>query len=286
MLIGLMRVNQWYKNLVVFLPIVFGGQLGNSHALLLTVVGFFALSFVSSAGYIINDIADKKADMRHPEKKSRPIASGRIGVGKALVASGLSLAVGFALAAQLSRVFLCFVLALFGLTQLYTFWLKKEVFADILLIGVNFVLRAVSGAYVIAQGTQPYIWVSPWLVLCPFFLSLFLSSGKRHYELKTLKSLAGVHRKALTMYSPELIEKVTMVSATLLVISYSLFSFLSVNPGLLYSLPFALYVVFRYLALIASGSEVAGRPELAVRDLRLLIGSALWIGSIFVLLYV
>jgi 4-hydroxybenzoate polyprenyltransferase len=286
MLIGLMRVNQWYKNLVVFLPIVFGGQLGNSHALLLTVVGFFALSFVSSAGYIINDIADKKADRNHPEKKNRPVASGRVSITQALVVSGISLLVGLALALQLSRIFLYFTIALFGLTQLYTFWLKREVVADILLIGVNFVLRAVSGAYVISLRTEPYIWVSPWLVLCPFFLSLFLSSGKREAEFVSLGRKASLHRLVLAEYTPGLTMILTSMTAVLLVLSYSLFSFLSVNPELLFSLPFALYVVFRYLLLIHEGSEIAVHPELIYRDFRLLVGVATWMCAVVIVLYI
>jgi 4-hydroxybenzoate polyprenyltransferase len=280
MILHLLRVRQWYKNLVIFLPIVFGGQLGNVQALLLTVVGFFSLSLISSSGYIINDIVDRKADRKHPEKKWRPIASGRVGITQALVASGISLLVGLTLAMQLSRMFLYFTIALFLLTQLYTFWLKREVFADILLIGVNFVLRAVSGAYVISLGTEPYIWVSPWLILCPFFLSLFLSSGKRQAEL----ALLG--KRAFSVYTPELTRGLTVITAVLLVVSYSLFSFLSVNPELLFSLPFALYLVFRYLSIIESGSGIARKPELGFRDRRLTVGLVLWVISVTATLYV
>lgn len=279
---GLLRVRQWYKNLVIFLPILFGQELGDSEALLLTVVGFFSLCFVSSANYIVNDIVDRKADRLHPEKKKRPIASGEVPVWVGLAVCCLLLSAALGIAGFLSQRFLLIVISLFLISQLYTFWLKREPFADVLVIAVLFVLRAVSGAYVKTLYSEPYIWVSPWLILCPFFLSIFLSAAKHEADGVLLKGNAS---RVLRVYTPDMTRALMVVATSLLVVSYSLFSFLSINSQLLYSLPFGFYVVFRYLWLAGQGSVIARQPEMAVKDLRLVVGGALWLVSVLVLLY-
>jgi 4-hydroxybenzoate polyprenyltransferase len=280
-----LRARQWYKNLVVFLPIIFGQQLVNTHLMLLTLVGFFSLCFVSSANYIINDLVDRKEDVLHPEKKCRPIASGRTGAWTAILIASLMLLLSLLLGFFLSLQFIYFVVALFLLSQIYNFWLKREAFADILLIAVNFVLRAVSGAYVITHGSNPYEWVSPWLILCPFFLSLFISVGKRESDALLLGKNAGLHRRVLALYTKEITKPLMYISTTLLVVSYSLYSFLSINPQLLYTLPAALYVIFRYLYLVENGSPIARHPETAYTDRRLMIGIAVWVLAVLVVLY-
>jgi 4-hydroxybenzoate polyprenyltransferase len=281
---SLLRIGQWYKNLVIFLPIVFAGQLADSHGLMLTIIGFFALCLVSSANYIINDIKDREDDSMHPEKKYRPLATGIIGVGAAAAMSLVLLVLGLFIAVLLSAQFFLFNVALFLLSQLYTFWLRDEAFADIIVIATNFVLRAVSGAYVVIVASKPYIWVSPWLILCPFFLSLFLSAGKRRADILLLGTKAGRHKKTLELYR-NIAAPIVYLSTGLLIVSYSLYSFLSVNPKLLYTLPIALYVIFRYLSLIETGSVIARHPEKAYADGRLVFGIGLWALLIYGILY-
>ena len=109
-LFQLIRVNQWYKNLVVFLALIFSGNLFNPHLFTATILGFVAVSFVASAGYIINDIVDSKHDLFHPEKRNRPIASGRIGTS---TAGALSLI--FLVAGVIIGLFLSFHLLLLNL---------------------------------------------------------------------------------------------------------------------------------------------------------------------------
>lgn len=285
MIIQLLRVRQWYKNLLIFLPIIFGQQLGDISALLATSIGFFSLCFLSSANYIINDILDQEEDKNHPEKRNRPIASGKIRSWQGAVIAATSLIVAFALGMLLSREFLYVLAAIFVISQLYTFVLKKEVFADILAISIIFVARAVSGAYVITIASKPYIWISPWLILCPFFLSLFMAAGKREADVLFLGEKAIAHRKVLASYSRETTKALSYISTTLLIISYSLYSFLGVNQKLIYTLPFALYVVFRYLNLIETGNVIARHPELVYKDGRLMIAAMLWFASVLAILY-
>ena len=178
----LLRVHQWYKNLVIFLALCFSNNLFNITDLTLTILGFISLSLAASSGYIINDIKDKKQDQLHPEKRLRPIANKEITSTAAAILSIALLAASLTIAHQLSPLFLLAIAAYYTLTTLYTFLLKHIVVADIITISTLFVIRAMSGAYIIN------VHVSPWLILCPFFLALMLAAGKRYAELKLLDS--------------------------------------------------------------------------------------------------
>ena len=269
--VSLLRVRQWYKNLVVFLGIFFVREFFLIDKLYLVILGFIALCLVSSAGYLINDVIDLKKDRLHPEKKNRPLAAGRISVILALVLAVVMFFMGSYLAFSLNQIFFYFVLALFFLTQIYSLILKNIVIADILSIAVLFVIRAISGAYLIQ------VKVSPWLILCPFFLSLFMSIGKRHADLELLKENAGDARKVLKDYDLNLTNNLMIISTTLLIISYSLYSFLSEHENLLYTLPFGLYVIFRFFYLINKGSIIARHPEKVIKDKAMIIGILLWL---------
>src|SRR3989338_320929 len=187
----LMRVVQWYKNLVIFLPLVFVGQLLQGDSMERIALGFVALGLVSSANYVFNDMIDRKADRMHPEKKRRPLAAGTVRGGEAVLLFLGSLVSSLALAFALSPLFFLSVASLFALTLLYSLWLKHEVLVDMLLIGVNFVIRAIGGTFILGVS------ISPWLILCPFFLSLFLTTGKRKADLLLLGKEAELHRRVL-----------------------------------------------------------------------------------------
>jgi len=166
--------------------------------------------------------------------------------------------------------FLLMLIGMFTLTLIYTFWLKKIIFADILTISTLFVLRAVAGALAIQ------VKISPWLVLCPFFLALFLAVGKRHADLLFLKEKAESTRKVLQEYSLELTNSLMIIATVLLLVSYSMYSFLSEHDYLLITLPLAIYVVFRFFFLVQSGSEISRHPEKVIRDKGIVFGAFLW----------
>ncbi len=269
--INLLRIRQWYKNLVIFLPLFFVGGLFNVPWLYLTVIGFFALSLASSAGYIVNDLIDLQKDRLHPEKKFRPLASGVVTKIPAIILAVVLYGAALALSYLLNFWFLGTVLLLILLTFCYTFFLKHLLFADILTIATLFVIRAISGAFVIQ------VKISPWLIFCPFFLSLFLSVGKRHSEIKLLKEKAAETRKVLQEYNSELTNALMVISTTLLITSYALYSFLSEHQNLLFTLPFALFIIFRFFYLIQQGSVIARHPEKMIQDKEIIIGMLLWL---------
>ena len=284
-IIKLMRIRQWYKNLVIFLPLIFAKQIFHMDSFLFTFIGFFALSLMTSTNYIINDIIDRKIDRQHPEKKDRPIASGKIKVWQGILIAILLFIASIGLSLVLSLPFLGFSLLLFLSTLFYSLFFKNEPFLDIIIIAINFVIRAVSGAFVISTGLKPYVTISPWLILCPFFLSLFLSSAKREGDLMFLGKKAEMHRKVLNTYNKDLTRALMIISTTLLIITYSLYVFFSEFPGLLISLPVALYIIFRYFYLVESGSVIARQTEKIYQDKKIVLAIILWIIVVFISIY-
>ncbi|MDI6737434.1 MAG: decaprenyl-phosphate phosphoribosyltransferase [Nanoarchaeota archaeon] len=274
----LIRVRQWYKNLVIFLPIIFAAHFMNLNEILLTALGFIALCLVSSSTYIINDIIDRETDKKNPEKKTRPIAAGVIGLRRAYIAAAFMLALGLLLAFMLSAAFTAMAFAIFIITFCYSIKLKHIAILDIMAIAVNFVLRAVSGAYIIS------VVVSPWLIICTFFLSLFLSAGKRFSESEFLAKKAAKHRSVLSDYTPELTNALLNISTVALIMAYSLYSFLSIYPMLILTLPIALYIIFHYLALIYNGSEIARKTEMFYKDKGLMAGLLVFFAAVFAII--
>ncbi|MBW2970186.1 UbiA prenyltransferase family protein [Candidatus Woesearchaeota archaeon] len=265
----LLRPKQWYKNLLVFLPLIFSGNLLNTTAIKLSITAFISFCALSSATYVINDYADRKKDRLHPEKHNRPIASGKVGKIEALLIIILLTTIGFGTALLLPTNFLYAALGYFILSQLYTAWLKHEAFADILTISVNFVIRAVAGALAIT------VWVSPWLILGVFFLALFLVLGKRRSEIMLLKEKTHL-RKTLKAYTPELTSRLSALATTTLVITYTLYVFFGQHQLLYLTLPPALYAVFRYENIISTGNKIAREPEKVFTDIRMMAAMIIW----------
>jgi 4-hydroxybenzoate polyprenyltransferase len=277
--ISLLRPKQWYKNLLVFLPLIFSANLLNTNAFGQALLAFASFCALSSATYVINDLADKNKDKYHPEKWNRPVAAGKINNFEAILTIFILIIIGFGIALYLPLEFVYAALGYFVLSQLYTIWLKHEAFADILTISVNFVIRAVAGAFAIS------VWVSPWLVLGVFFLALFLMFGKRRSELALLKNNAGFQRGTLRAYSHDIVTRLSALSTTALVISYTLFVFFGEHPWLYITLPVALYAIFRYESLISEGNKISRQPEYVFTDLRMVIAMVVWIALALAVLY-
>ena len=215
----------------------------------------------------------------HPEKCKRPLASGSVSIPEALCVAAFLIFLSIILAVDISNTFVYFIISLFILTTLYSVWLKNEPFADLLSIGLNFVLRAISGTTIIGRD------ISPWLVMCTFFLSLFLSTAKRESDLLYLREKAVLHKPVLQYYTQELTQALMVIATTALIISYGMYSFLSQYNHLLFTMPFALYCILRYFFHALNGSEIARHPEKGFKDIRLVLGAAGWMLSIVALIY-
>ncbi|MEK6891698.1 MAG: UbiA prenyltransferase family protein [Nanoarchaeota archaeon] len=276
--VKIMRPEQWYKNLLVFLAVFFSFNLFNFNKLMLSFFGFIILITLSSANYILNDIADRKNDLQDVSKKSRLITSGKISVQNAVIFSIILFSAGLVLSYLTNLNFFLLMLFFVIISTAYSFYLKKEIFADILLISINFAIRAVAGAVIIN------VYISSWLILCPFFLSLFLSVGKRRVELANLGKKAVMHRNTLSYYTEEMTTALMIITTVILIVAYTFYT-LTVDYKLIFTIPVVLYALFRYSQFIYTNSKIARNPELVLTDKRFVATLILWIAITFAVLY-
>ncbi|MDW8106974.1 MAG: decaprenyl-phosphate phosphoribosyltransferase [Armatimonadota bacterium] len=269
-----MRPHQWIKNLLVFAALVFTAQFTNLGLLWHTVLGFFALCFTASGIYIVNDILDRERDRHHPTKRYRPIASGRLPVPIAWAGACVLLVAGLGLAFWLRVPFGVLVLVYALQSTLYTFYLKHIPLLDVGIVALGFLLRAVSGAVLIAVS------ISPWLIICTFFLALFLGFAKRRHELVSLGEDAANHRSALGDYSTTMLEHLLAICLGLALQSYAIYVILSetakAHPDLWYTLPVATYGLLRYF-FVVHRYDAGGSPErLIVSDKHIALSVLVW----------
>ncbi len=284
-MIKTLRIRQWTKNGFVFIALFFDLQLRNPHSVLVTVIGFAVFCFLSSSVYIFNDIQDVEADRRHPTKRNRPIASGKLPVTVAIAEALVLLAISLPIAYLLSPVFLGICLAYFLMNLAYSRWLKHVPLLDVLIIAAGFVLRVGAGVSIIQV-----VRFSPWMYVVTTLLALFLGFGKRRAELATLAEDANSHRKVLEGYTiPFLDQIITVVSGTT-IIAYSLYTFSAENMpedhSMMLTIPFVIYGIFRYLYLIQVKQEGGAPDELLLTDRPLLASVLLCALAIFLIFYI
>ena len=245
-------------------------------AVLQASAAFVIFCLLSGVVYLINDVADRDGDRRHPIKKFRPIASGEVPVAAALTLAAVLTLVAVSAAFWLRPLFGVLALAYLGLLALYSGPLKHIVIIDVLTIAVGFVLRAAAGAVAIDVA------VSPWLYVLTILLALFLALSKRRHELVLLADRRPDHRPILEEYSPYLLDQMISVVTASTLVAYAIYT---VSPETIdkfgtdrlgLTLPFPLYGIFRYLYLVHQ-KEGGGSPsEMLLTDRPLLICVALW----------
>lgn len=260
-----MRPRQWTKNGFVFFALIFDKQLFQLEPFLRTLGGFALFCLISSVVYLVNDIADIEADRKHPEKKKRPLPSGKLPIRVAWVAAiGLTVLV-LPLGWLLSPAFAGVLAVYLVLNLAYSKWLKHVPIVDVMVIAAGFVLRVHSGVTLIEVER-----FSPWLYVVTTLGSLYLGFGKRRAELSLLDRGAGSHRRVLDGYTIPLLDQyVTIVSAAT-ILAYSLYTFsapnLPENHSMMLSIPFVVYIIFRYLYLIQVTHEAGSPEEVLLKD--------------------
>jgi len=277
-LIEAMRPHQWVKNLLVLAALVFSGKYTEPDARLSAVWAFVLFCMMSSAVYLLNDVVDRVADRAHPIKCNRPVASGRLPVGVALFASGLLAGVGVALATQFQGgavfPFPVWPIAYFGLNLAYSFWLKRIVIVDCLVIAVGFMIRVHAGAVAIGAPT------SDWILLCTFFFALFLAFCKRREEVANMLDPGAATRATIRDYDVPFLDQLIAPLAALSILCYSLYAVLegAAKHGelLKFTVPFVVFGVFRYLFLVHKRGHGADPARLLFRDPQLVISGLLW----------
>ena len=280
-----MRPQQWIKNFFLFAPLVFSGRLFHPADLEAIAAGFILFSVAASGVYIFNDIVDVERDRLHPLKSKRPLPAGKLSVGTAAVASALLLAGGVGGGFVAGTGFGTALAAYAALNILYSLRLKDVVILDVMTIAAGFVLRVAAGALLIA------VPISEWLIICTVLLSLFLGFSKRRHEITVLEGQANTHRSVLAHYTPYFLDQMIGIVTASTVMSYALYTISEETvrkfntQHLLYTVPFVLYGIFRYLYLVHRKEEGGNPTKLALTDWPLLVNIILWIVTASFIIY-
>jgi 4-hydroxybenzoate polyprenyltransferase len=284
-LVASLRPRQWTKNLLVFAGLLFSGNLLDPRLVGRSALAFFLFCLLSGGIYLINDVLDAERDRSHPQKRYRPVASGRLSAPVAL-AVGIGLLLGGSVAGYvLSPSFGVVAVAYAALLSAYSAGLKHLVIVDALVIAAGFVLRAMAGVVVLD------LHFSHWFLLCTSLLALFLTFGKRRHELIALEGGAAEHRPILSEYSPQLLDQMIAVVTASTLMAYALYTVAPETQARLgttllpLTIPFVLYGIFRYLYLLYR-RDLGGNPsEHLLTDRALLLDVALWGLSVIAILY-
>ena len=274
-LLKALRLRQWTKNSFVFFALIFDKQLFHIDAFTKTLEGFFLFCLISSAVYLFNDIADIEVDRKHPEKKNRPLASGKLPVNVAVIAAVTLAIVSISLGYILAPGFALIVAIYFSVNLLYSYWLKHIPILDVLIVSSGFVLRVGAGVALITVER-----FSPWLYMITVLFSLYIGFGKRRAEMTLLSKGATSHRKVLDGYTIPLLDQYITIVSGMTIVAYSLYTFsapnLPDNNSMMLTIPFVVYGIFRYLQLIHTGHAAGAPDEVALKDRPLQVTVLLW----------
>ncbi len=298
-IIKIARPVHWIKNLSLFAALFFTFNIFKPVLFNTVFLAFISFNFITSASYIFNDIIDAKKDRKHPVKKNRPLASGKLPVPVAVIELILFLILAFIFSYYLNRLFHYALIAYFLLQMVYSLFLKNISILDILTIALGFVIRIYAGAFVINAH------LSVWFLLCVISTALFLAAGKRRSELNIPESVSGATRIALSKYSRELLNSYVTMFGNAAWLSWSLFSFFespkaslgvwlflaeisratTINKMLMATIPISIYAIMRYESLIFEGKSEAPEKVL-LTDKGLISSVTLWLFFVYWVFYV
>jgi 4-hydroxybenzoate polyprenyltransferase len=272
-----LRPWQWYKQLVLFVAVLFSGNATDFDTWLRVTTGAVLFSVVAGATYILNDVSDVEEDRNHPAKRYRPIASGQVSVPTALGAVAVLYVLAGALSWRLSPSFFGLVALYVGQNVAYSYVLKDILFVDLFAISAGFVIRAIAGIALVGST------LSPWLLLCTFLAALMLAVSKRWGE-HTVVDEPTETRAILNTYTEPVLQFLFGSVATMLLMSYSLYTFFASELMMMLTIPFAFYAVFRFshLTFVEAG---ASRPQEFLVDRLLLTNAMLWGAVVVLVLY-
>jgi 4-hydroxybenzoate polyprenyltransferase len=275
-----MRPRQWTKNLMLFAGIVFSERFHEPTLVKKSIVGCILFCFFSGAVYILNDVFDRNKDREHPAKKDRPITGGRLGTAAASTVSAVLIVALLPVSWMLGGEFFIMSLVFILINLAYSMFLRGIVILDVITISFSFLIRAAAGVAVL-HVDAPDVELSPWLLICTLFLSLFLAFCKRRYEVCSLES-AHNHRNALKDYSVRFLDQLVVMSATAAVISYSIYTVWPKTvdkfgtSNLVYTIPFVVFGIMRYLYLVYTKQEGGDPSGVLLLEKAILIDVFLW----------
>jgi 4-hydroxybenzoate polyprenyltransferase len=282
----LLRPKDWAKNLFLFIPLFFAGEISQTDKIIETFWGFLAFCFVASSIYILNDYRDIEDDRKHPVKSKRPLASGAVSKPIALVIAAVLIIGGFLLAWWVRDKFL-FVLAIYFFINLgYSFGLKTVPILDIILLAIGFVLRVKAGSVI------GYIPLSEWIVIMVFLLALFMAIGKRRDDV-LLKMSSGVDmRKSVKGYNLEFLNVLLSLVCAVIIVAYFMYTMSDEVKNrlgtyrLYYTCLFVMAGLMRYLQIIFISADSGSPTKILYKDRFIQVALLLWVASFITILYI
>ncbi len=281
----LLRPKDWAKNLFLFIPLFFSGELFFWDQYPKLLLGFVAFCFVASGIYIINDYRDVEDDRKHPEKASRPIASGAVSKTGALLLSLVLLLAGFGIAWAIRDKFLFVLAVYFGLNLFYSLGLKSIAILDVFIIAIGFVLRVKAGAVIIVIG------MTEWLTIMVFLLALFMAIGKRRDDVLLKNSSGTSMRKSLKGYNLDFLNVALALICAVIIVAYLMYT---MSPEVLrrmgtyrlyYTCFFVLAGIMRYLQVIYVQAKSGSPTKILYKDRFIQAAILLWIVSFYLIIY-
>lgn len=284
-LLEALRPKQWIKNFFIFVGIVFSGKLFNLEAVCNEVLGFVLFSLGAGAIYLLNDLRDIEEDRLHPEKCKRPLSSGRLNNKFALLASIIIIVAVIPLSFLLNTGFGTVLLIYLIMNICYSLKLKDIVIIDVMIIAAGFVLRVLAGTSLVSVAP------SNWLIICTISISLFLGFSKRRHELKVSIENSKHVRRVLEYYSTTFLDQMIAIVTASTIISYALYTLSEETiakfgtRNLIFTFPFVLYGIFRYLYLIHQKDGGGNPTSTLFNDIPFLVNILLWGISIVLIIY-
>ena len=284
-LFDILRVRQWYKNLLIFLGLVFSFNLTNLDLYSPFIAGYVLLCLVSAVNYVINDVVDREKDASHPEKRSRPLPSGRVSITEAYGLIAVLLVTSFVGGYYLNTKFAILLGLLFLTSQFYNLVARKVLVLDLIVISLNYIWRALTGIALL-EGI-PHPPVSLWFIFGVFFVALLLAAGKRRGEHAFLGDRAGEFRGTLQSYSTAMLDNLINVFSAITLLFYTMYCVNAPigDSRLMVTIPIVVFLIGRYIHIVYNKGQNVRDSSRLLNDVPLLLGLSIWILAVLILLY-
>lgn len=280
----LLRPKHYIKNLFIFLPLFFTGQITLIDKSFLALLSFIAFSLSASAIYIFNDYKDIENDKKHPFKKKRPLASGSVRIESALVIMLILFSLSFSLMAYISFKSLMVLGLYVGLNILYSLGLKKISLVDITIIAIGFVLRLFVGSYAYKED------LTFWIVIMTFLLAIFLALAKRRDDILIFNNYKKQMRKSILGYNLKLIDSIMIVMSAVIVLAYiqystSINTIMKFGENLYLTTLYVIFGIMRYMQITFVENKSGSPVEIIFNDKITIINLTLWFFSFTWIIY-
>lgn len=285
-IIKLLRVKQWVKNLFIFLPAFFGLKLLDANTLINNGYAFISFCFLASSIYILNDILDKDADKKHPKKRERPIASGKISIkeGIVILIISLILAIVFTLPIKSADLYIL-LLSYLAINIFYTFRIKYIEIVDVFFIATGYIIRVLVG------GVSGGIEINYWIIIMTFLLALLLGFAKRRDDVILMESQSEKTRKSIDGYTLQFVDSVLSVTSAVTIVAYIMYTISEQTMQRYHSKYvyitsfFVLLGILRYLQITISFKKSGSPTEVLYKDKFLQLCILGWIICFAIIIY-